>query len=407
MNRLMSLKQASIAVVLPWLAACGADAPASSGVVVRDSAGVAIVENAAPAWGEGEGWRVEAEPAVDIGVFEGDSAYEFFRIVGAVRLSDGRIVVANAGTSELRYFDDAGRYLKSVGRQGSGPGEFERMTGLNLLPGDSLLVYDGGLRRATLVDGEGAVVRSFALPEGVSGLAGRFTGGGYIGTASVGFGGEMPQTGVYQPEVDYLRFLEDGAVTDTIVRHPGSQSYLRIGASSIEIVRGIPFGRTEARAVSGDRLFLANTERYDIAVYGSEGGLLRRIRRLVEPRPVTEADLARFMEARLAGVEEADRPRVRGLYDGIPIPETFPAFASLLADARGHLWVERYRGPGDGDDARVWTVFDAEGRMLGDVKLPPGLEPTQIGRDYVLGTWTDAYDIQHVRLHRLDGSSRT
>ena len=47
---------------------CGAGERGSAGPVVRDSAGIVIIENAAPLWGKGEEWRVAAEPLVDIGV---------------------------------------------------------------------------------------------------------------------------------------------------------------------------------------------------------------------------------------------------------------------------------------------------------------------------------------------------
>ena len=57
-----------------------------------------------------------------------------------------------------------------------------------------------------------------------------------------------------------------------------------------------------------------------------------------------------------------------------------------------------------------YTVFSADGAMLGSVTLPQGLRfihgeiaspVMEIGRDYVLGVWHDAFDVEHVRLHAL------
>jgi hypothetical protein len=70
-----------------------------------------------PGLGRGRGWRVVSEPLVDIGVADGDAAYQFGRVAGALRLADGRIVVADEQANHLRYFDAAGRHLRTVGGQ--------------------------------------------------------------------------------------------------------------------------------------------------------------------------------------------------------------------------------------------------------------------------------------------------
>ncbi|MGW8266986.1 MAG: hypothetical protein ACWGSQ_11490 [Longimicrobiales bacterium] len=54
--------------------------------------------------GTPETWRLSEAPILEIGVREGEEAYQFFRVGGSVRLADGRIVVANTGARELRVF---------------------------------------------------------------------------------------------------------------------------------------------------------------------------------------------------------------------------------------------------------------------------------------------------------------
>lgn len=44
------------------LAGCGGSGGRAETAAVRDSAGIRVVESAAPAWGEGEGWRLSPEP---------------------------------------------------------------------------------------------------------------------------------------------------------------------------------------------------------------------------------------------------------------------------------------------------------------------------------------------------------
>jgi len=70
----------------------------SDGTVVRDSAGIVIVENdpALPAWGDG-GWTIEADPEVRIGSVDAEGPEQFHRVVHARFLGDGRIAVEPIG----------------------------------------------------------------------------------------------------------------------------------------------------------------------------------------------------------------------------------------------------------------------------------------------------------------------
>ena len=55
-------------------------------------------------------YRVSDEPQLQIGsASDGESA--LYRVTAAVRLRDGRIVVANSGTRELKFFDSGGVHL--------------------------------------------------------------------------------------------------------------------------------------------------------------------------------------------------------------------------------------------------------------------------------------------------------
>src|SRR5688572_24674597 len=107
--------------------ACAGEAPADSAVEVIDSAGVRIVMNAAPDSAV-PAFRISAEPLAEIGVTEGPPEYQLFRVASGRRQSDGTIVIANGGTMELRFYDAAGTHIRSVGREGEGPGEFKSIS---------------------------------------------------------------------------------------------------------------------------------------------------------------------------------------------------------------------------------------------------------------------------------------
>ena len=125
--------------------ACQSDgAPGGPMSQLHDSAGIQIVENARPPDGSRLGWRFDPEPTVSIGVLEGDEPHMLFNVSDATRLTDGRIVVINGGTMEMRVFDGSGAHVATWGGRGEGPGEFTDLHQVERLTGDSTIAWGWG-----------------------------------------------------------------------------------------------------------------------------------------------------------------------------------------------------------------------------------------------------------------------
>lgn len=126
---------AGCATALLAIAFSGCDRPAHDAPDVEnpiaseayDSAGIRIIENDRPPDGSRLDWRIGPEPVVTIGKREGEDPYLLNLVRGATRLRDGRIVVANGGSGELRFFDSLDNHLATRGGVGEGPGEFTRL----------------------------------------------------------------------------------------------------------------------------------------------------------------------------------------------------------------------------------------------------------------------------------------
>lgn len=395
---------AAIAVI-GALGACGADRPGGTeGVTVRDSAGIRIVENHRPVH-EGPGfWVVEDTPVVRIGVVDGAPGEQLYRVRDVTRLSDGRIVVANAGTHELRWFDAAGRFLMSVGRQGAGPGDFQDLFSMERLAGDSVLVYDSRLARVTVYDPTGALARTVALPQQSAGtwLVGRFPDDSYV--AYQGWDSSMDppdiKTGTYRRISTLVRYGADGAPLDTLGQFPWADAFVLVGSNS-QLHAGAPFSPLRAELIAGDRLFVGFPERYEIGVYSADGTLRMLVRKMVEPLPVTPEDIKEYRRRSLeAATGDRGRRRTEELLAALEYPSHHRAFGAVLVDAAGNLWVGDYAGPWN-EGAPRWSIFDPEGRWIGTVETPRRFGIREIGEDYVLGTSRDALGVEYVRLHRL------
>ena len=94
--------------------------------------------------------------------------------------------------------------------------------------------------------------------------------------------------------------------------------------------------------------------------------------------------------------------QIRRRFRSLPVAEHFPAFSSIIADAAGHLWVRKYDFPNEEMPAPLWTVFDAQGQVLGFVETPADLQIYEIGEDYILGRKRDELGVEYVQLWPLD-----
>lgn len=81
------------------------------------------------------------------------------------RDAQGRfLVVTEAETNAILVFDSAGRFVRSVGSRGDGPGEYRWILALAKGPADSIHVFDIGTRRRTVLSPSLRAIRQHALP---------------------------------------------------------------------------------------------------------------------------------------------------------------------------------------------------------------------------------------------------
>lgn len=393
--------------VLACLTGCGrGDAAAvAEAVAVRDSAGVRIVENAAPAWSAGEAWRIASEPRVEIGEVEGERAYLFDGVVDAARLSDGRIAVLDAGSGEVRLYSADGVHVRSVGGLGGGPGEFARPEHLVVTAGDSLRVWDVGIGPIATFDPEGDFIREDAIDVaavldavGSEYATERLTalpnGAFILHISRREFDG--PEGELYRPPLGFVLVSRDLTNTTLLGWYRGiPQLYMIVGGR--RIAASALIRRYSYATGGGDplRIAVGDSDQFDIHEFDASGRLLAITRRNAELVPVPDERLEAERQRTLQfGERMGFRGGMERVLAALP-PEThFPAFRWLYVDRNGCLWADR---EGEG-----WVVFDRSGRWLGAVDPPSDVVPFDIGSDYVLGVHRDSLGIDRVRLYGLD-----
>jgi hypothetical protein len=374
-------------------AACGGNADAGAGglrdPVVRDSAGVRIVENRQAS---AAAWRAGAEARFTVGWAPDDPMFTWIQS-GRI-LPDGGALLGDFGAGALYRVGPDGSAIGPWGRKGEGPGEYQRLDGI-IVRGDSIVVSDGQLRRVTVLSREGEVLATRPLPGAflhqVSSILsdGRLLlvpGEGYSAVA------ETRPEWHFETQPILAADLVAGTV-DTLAVLPHLRRWYGIrGASPGPIsVRGraggFPGGFAWARA-----------DEPEVRWYDGSGRLVQVARWDEDPAPLTpewRGRVARRMEeayrsqgmdegvvsARLADLEEGfDR-------HGAPLPY----WDAFHVDGSGNVWLREYSVPGQ--PSTRWRVVARDGVFIGWVELPEVIAILDVTDDRILAVRFDDVDV--------------
>jgi hypothetical protein len=377
------------------LASCEAGGAGSADVVRRDSAGIEIIESRAPLWSIDNGWSVAATPSLEIGTPDGDENDQLFQVRDVARLSDGRFVVLNAGTSNVRIYSPSGEHLSTIGRAGAGPGEFRFPRQLWITPGDSIIV--GDLDREHVFDPAGSIVISRAY--GASAPRDRYPDGSLL--SLVYAASENPtDMGQLRPRQAVTRWSFELSSSDTLVQLSGDDTY-RVSFDGSGISQfTLPFGHQRLLTLANGQIYTSDGSELEVAVLDDRGNWIRRIRGSADPVPVTPEAIAQYERTLLESARSDEwQRRYSRLFREWTYPRYQPTHDRQLVDHEGAIWLRRFQTAGT--QATAWTVFSNDGRWLGDVQLPEGLNVMEIGSDYILGVATDEAGVEYVRTYAL------
>ncbi|MGH7709738.1 MAG: 6-bladed beta-propeller [Gemmatimonadaceae bacterium] len=377
---------------------------------VRDSAGVRIASyarNAEPL----ERWTLEPRALLEIGRDAEEGPQAFVDIMGVVRLSDGRIAVANMRPSEIRVFDANGRFLNSLGRNGAGPGEFGTALFRLLRSRDTLIGVDNSLR-AQVFDPTGKLVRSLsrARPPNAQRNPVRLgfdrNGHAIVQALELPAAGAAPEAPIY---MSLWRESPDTTRHDHILRLFAYRPISRRGtAPPFEV-----YGERGVVSTDGARICVGVSSRYTVDCYDGRGRLALSLRREVGARSITEDDRRFFRDAYLAANKGAKPEAIASIEESnrlTQFAQQAPVLSRVLLATSGQLWVSEFDRTENAIGPTVyrrpqrplrWSVFDPDGRWRADIETPARFMVYEVGPDYVLGVTLGSDDVEHVTLYRI------
>ena len=380
------------------VSACGREAAGGwRGSMEQLPGGGVLVKNPEQGvWEEGQAWTLAED--LRIGSMDEEGPALFGQVAAVEADSLGRVWVLERNAKELRVFDAEGRHVRTLGREGAGPGEFGDPIGLAWAPDGHLWVADPGNARFTVFDTAGRYVTSH--PRRVAGYSMPWSGGfdreGRLYEVSpVGGGGDFRSA--------VLRFDAAMQPADTLLlpRVESQQFELRSPGGGMMVV-GVPF--TPGVAVAVDPrgfVWTGVTDRWRLHQQTLRGDSVRIVEREAAPVPVTAGDREAALQELKWFTDQGGR------VDLGRIPAHKPAFSDLVAAPDGHLWV-RPSVP-EGYEGAAFDLFDPEGRYLGRVPFPAGLNrfpPPVVRGDALYGVRRDSLDVPYVVRVRIRRGGR-
>lgn len=338
-----------------------------------------------------------AAPLVEIGASATDPNDQLFGVGPVLRTGEGGFLVVETRAGRIRVYDGEGGFVRDLGGQGDGPGEFREILDAALL-GDTLAVLDrdGSITRLSL---DGTV----------------------IGTA------RFDPTGLTDERFNPVPFgiLPDGRLlvraSERVFGRADGEYVQRVGWLALDR-RGQAdtLGFPPSHAVRSDNGLPRPFRPWIDADFAAAGGALwvsvpsaGRLWRPsdgVEIRPAgasaapTAADLDRFRERYLGRARSAnDRRVIAEWVDEAPVAERLPPFRRFTVDRLGRVWLERWPAS---EGMTVWDVYNRDGAPVGQVSVVDELRLEAAGPEWILGVSTDALGVERVRLYAVEGVER-
>ena len=388
---------------LGLLLACGDSRIPAEVATVRDSAGVRVVETHRPLWSPGEGWELDPEPILQLGSDFGGGMEEFQEVRGLAFTASGELVVLDAGRRVLRWIDEKGTLLREVELFGNGPEELLRPRLLGLQGGDAPALWDDALHRLvvvsrngspTPVDGEGLERRPPPVPWGI------FPDGALLTILPEAAPPWPPDGSVVTDTMKLWRLEALEGEEALLVERPG-RKWLVDGGQ----MWPVPFTLSPLVAPHRNGVVVAAGPDAEVDFLDGTGRLQIRARLGLTRREITAQDRERYQELLLASASsEREREAAVRRLEAMPAESHLPAFDQIITSREGHVLL-RHTLLDPGHES-VWSVLDADGHLLGEIRTPRRFQLFHVAGDRMVGIGWNALRLETIRVYRIRKDGR-
>jgi hypothetical protein len=282
---------------------------------------------------------LEVKEDLSLGGPEAEGEYAFGRILTFAVDDEGAICVLDQKDSHIKVFDAFGRYVRTIGRKGQGPGELLMPMTLSLNRTTGELAVHQLSRRMSYFKTDGTFLRQQSLKDTMA-LRGLVDSRGNIYVIDLVHGD-------HDSSYVIKKLSPDAAMISILAQSPAP------GTDRPNPFMAIPSFLLD----QSDNLVYGYPETYEVQFMApSDGKVFKMIVREYDPAPITESE----KKDRLAAVP----PGSGTVYE---FSKYHSAYEGFFMSDLGHLLVRTWEKTDDGKD--INDIFDAEGRFLGRISL--------------------------------------
>jgi hypothetical protein len=344
-------------------------------------------------------WQLSAQQLVIDG-----TTSSLHRVRGAAILSDGRIVVADAGNNRLLLYSDHGALIRVLGREGTGPGDVQLIWDLAVLS-DTILTYDTGLSRVSLWSPIDGFVRSTSLasvPGQMLELRAFVTPSEFVVTRRTARA--ETAKGLYTDTVSVLRFHASTQTMADLERRAWDQRYFypQENGSTTYVT---PFLGTAHVAVAGRHSLTVPLAGAEVVIRALDDRDTALIQLPVRRRPFDRSLVNAYRDSLLRLTRQSTVPmpraeqRIQDVFGpAFPLPRLRPVIESVKT-VGDDVWLRTFDRNGS---AVTWYVINPSAkRLVARLSLPASWHLLGGAGGKVLILKRDADGVESVSVHAI------
>jgi len=287
----------------------------------------------------------------------------------------GRVYVADSDANHLKVFGPDGKFLRTIGRKGQGPGEFLGPEFVEV-GGGRIYIWESMSRRISILDAEGKFIASIPFYPGVFGILIRMRAlpdGRLVAYYERGFA-PGSQIGVPDTQDRVVELLSaEAKPLRTLYEKKVRASRLALNKETNSYVR-VPFPYHPGVAMEvtpAGIIAVGGNDNYGFELLGPDKGRLASVVRSFAALKLSEKDKqAHFGRFRMTVFKD----NIKTILPKPPpvivkfteFPDTLPPYRDFVADGEGNLWVHIYV---ESRAANVFDVFSQKGEFLGRITV--------------------------------------